>query len=316
MASSTSIFGRINFMKNKIVLITGANSGLGLVTATRVAELGAEIVLVCRDPVRGAAARRRIATAATGKPPTLLLADVSSQASIRALAAEVHGHFPRLDVLINNAGGIFDRRELTVDGIEKTFATNYLAPFLLTHLLLDLLQAAPASRVVNIASALHGARLSDLDNLQGEKRYNFMQAYKLSKFSLIVFTYALARRLAPTRIMVNCVEPGPTKTRFGDNMTGLPSLFPRVMKLLPLFRPPEVGARTPVYVASSPDIEGSTGQYYVKCKPAHSKPITHDIEVAACLWTMSERLTGPKDGTNAIRLISPPALSERYKQAS
>ena len=161
-------------MKNKIVLITGANSGLGLVTATRLAELGAEIVLVCRDPVRGAEARLQVAATATGKPPTLLLADVSSQASLRALAAELPRRFPRLDVLINNAGGIFASRELTVDGIEKTFATNYLAPFLLTHLVLDLLRAAPAGRVVNIASALHGASPSDFDNLQGEKHYNFI----------------------------------------------------------------------------------------------------------------------------------------------
>jgi retinol dehydrogenase-14 len=303
-------------MKDKIVLITGANSGIGLVTALRLAELGAEIVLVCRDPVRGAEAQRGIATAATGKPPSLLLADVSSQASIRVLAAEVYRRFPRLDVLINNAGGIFDSREFTVDGIEKTFATNYLAPFLLTHLLLDLLRAAPASRVVNIASALHSAGRNDLDNLQGEKHFNFMQAYKLSKFSVIVFTYELARRLASTQITVNCVEPGPTKTRFGDNMTGLPSLFPSVMKRLPLFRPPEIGARTPIYVASSPDIEGSTGKYYVKCKLAHSKPITHDLEMAARLWTMSELLTGLRDGTDTGILIPPAALDARSMKAS
>jgi len=303
-------------MKDKIVLITGANSGLGLVTALRLAELGAEIVLVCRDPVRGAEAQRHIATAATGKPPTLLLADVSSQASIRTLAAELHGRFPRLDVLINNAGGIFASRELTVDGIERTFATNYLAPFLLTHLVLDLLRAAPAGRVVNIASALHGASRNDLDNLQGEKHFNFMQAYKLSKFSVIVFTYELARRLASTRITVNCVEPGPTRTRFGDNMTGLPSLFPSIMKRLPLFRPPEIGARTPIYVASSPDIEGSSGKYYLKCKPAHSKPITHDLDMAARLWIMSERLTGLRDGTDMGILIPPAAQGARSRKAS
>ena len=302
-------------MKNKIVLITGANSGIGLVTALRLAELGAEIVLVCRDPGRGAEARAQVAVAATGKPPTLLLADVSSQASIHALAAELPRRFPRLDVLINNAGGMHASRELTVDGIEKTFATNYLAPFLLTHLVLDLLAAAPKGRVVNIASALHGASPSDLDNLQGEKHYNFMTAYRLSKFSVIVFTYELARRLA-SRIAVNCVEPGPTKTRFGDNMTGLPSLFPRVMKLLPIFRTPEISARTPIYVASSPEIEGRTGQYYVKCKPAHSKPITHDLEVAARLWTLSESLTGLRDGTDTVMLISPPARGARFKQAS
>jgi NAD(P)-dependent dehydrogenase (short-subunit alcohol dehydrogenase family) len=303
-------------MKNKIVLITGANSGLGLVTAVHLAELGAEIVLVCRDPVRGAEARERVAAASTGKPPTLLLADVSSQASIHALAAELPRHVPRLDVLINNAGGIFASRELTVDGIEKTFATNYLAPFLLTHLVLDLLRVAPGGRVVNIVSALHGASRDDLGNLQGEKHYNFMQAYKLSKFALIAFTYELARRLRSTRITVNCVEPGPTKTRFGDNMTGLPSLFPRLMKRLPIFRSPEVGARSPVYAAASRDIQGTTGHYFVKCQPALSKPITRDLDLAARLWTMSESLTGLRDGTDAVMLKSSSALGAHFKQAS
>lgn len=270
-------------MKDKIAVITGANSGIGLVTALRLAKFGAELILVCRDPVRGAEARKRVAAAATGKPPTLLIADVSSQASIHGLAAELPRRAPRIDVLINNAGGIFASRELTVEGIERTFATNYLGPFLLTHLVLNLLRAAPAGRVVNIASALHGARRDDLGNLQGEKHYNFMQAYKLSKFALIVFTYELARRLKSTRITVNCVEPGPTKTRFGDNMRGLPSLFPRVMKRLPIFRSPEVGARSALYVAASRDIEGTTGRYFVKCQPASSKPITRDSEVAASL---------------------------------
>ena len=303
-------------MKDKIVLITGANSGIGLVTAMRLAELGAEVVLVCRDPVRGAEARQRVGAAATGKPPTLLLADVSSQASVRALAAELPRRFPRLDVLINNAGGIFAGRELTVDGIEKTFATNYLAPFLLTHLVLDLLRSAPASRVVNIASALHGASYKDLGNLQGEQHYNFMQAYRLSKFSVIVFTYELARRLASTRITVNCVEPGPTKTRFGDNMTGLPSLFPRVMKRLPIFRPPEVGARTPVYVAASPDIEAITGQYFLKCQRSLSKPITHDLEVAARLWTLSESLTGLSEAMGTAMSQSASAVGAPSKRVS
>ncbi len=203
-----------------------------------------------------------------------------------------------------------------MDGIEKTFATNYLAPFLLTHLVLELLRASPAGRVVNIASALHGASRNDLGKLQGEKHYNFMQAYKLSKFSLIVFTYELARRLKSTRITVNCVEPGPTKTRFGDNMTELPSLFPRVMKRLPLFRSPEVGARTPVYVAASPDIEGTTGQYFLKCQPALSKPITRDLEVAARLWTLSESLTGLRDGAHTVMPKSAPAVGKLSKQAS
>ena len=292
-------------MNGKIVVITGANSGIGFVSALRLAELGAEVIMVCRDPNRGADARREIERSATGKPPRLLRADLSSQASIHALSAELHECVPRIDVLINNAGGIFARRELTVDGIEKTFATNYLAPFLLTHLLLDRVRAAPAGRIVNIASALHGADRKALHNLQGEKHYSFMLAYKLSKFAVIVFTYELARRLEGTGVTVNCVEPGPTKTRFGDNMTGLPSLFPRVMKRLPLFRSPEEGARSPLYAASSPQVEGITGTYFVRCRPALSKPITHDREITARLWKMSEYLTGLREETDSFEPALP-----------
>ena len=279
-------------MKDKIAVITGANSGLGLETARQLAARGAQIILVCRDPAWGATAQRVVAGVSTANAPILRVADVSSQASLRALAEDLRKSVPHIDVLINNAGGMFPRRELTVDGIERTLATNYLAPFLLTQLLLPSLYAAPAARIVNIASALHGVPIDVLDNLQGELKYSFMNAYRVSKFAVISFTYELAHRLSGTHVTVNCVEPGPTKTAFGDSMTGLPRLFALTMKRLPLFRPVSVGARTPVYVAASPEVESVTGKYFVKCKPAHSKPITHDHRLAARLWAVSAQLTG------------------------
>jgi NAD(P)-dependent dehydrogenase (short-subunit alcohol dehydrogenase family) len=278
-------------MQDQIVLVTGASSGLGLETARQLAKRGAQLVLVCRNPARGASAHQEVAAMATGKPPLLHIADLSSQEAIRNLAKDLSHALPRIDVLINNAGGMFARRELTVDGIEKTFATNYLAPFLLTELLLKQLRASPAARIVNIASSLHSASPDVLENLQGERRYNFMLAYKNTKFALIVFTYTLARSLIKSSITVNCVEPGPTKTGFGDNLTGLPRLLPLIMKHLPLLRPVAHGAKTPVYVASSPEVEGVTGTYFVKCKPAKTAPLTHDPQIAARLWDMSVRLT-------------------------
>src|SRR5579859_1049749 len=216
-------------MDGKVVLITGANSGVGFATARQLAELGAVVIMVCRDPGRGSAARNAVAQVATGPEPTLLLADLSSQAAVYALSDEVHARFARIDVLLNNAGAIFARRELTADGIEKTFAVNHLAPFLLTNLLLDLVRASPAGRIVTVASESHSGRL-DFDNLQGERRYSFLAAYNRSKLGNILFTYELARRLAGTGVTANCLSPGPTMTRFGDEMRGLPALFPLLMK--------------------------------------------------------------------------------------
>jgi NAD(P)-dependent dehydrogenase (short-subunit alcohol dehydrogenase family) len=277
-------------MDGNVVLITGANSGIGFATARAIAEAGATVVMICRDAARGAAARDEIAKVATGPTPILLLADLSSQAAIRALAAEVRARFPRIDVLINNAGAIFARRELTVDGIEQTFAVNHLAPFLLTNLLLDQVQAAPAGRIVTVSSEIHSGKL-DFDNLQGERHYSFFKAYQISKTANILFTYELARRLEGTGITANCLSPGPTRTGFGDNLRGLPRLMPLLMKRIPvLFVSPDQGARMPVYLATSPEVAGVSGRFFFKGRERWTKPITYDAEVAAQLWSLSERL--------------------------
>jgi len=170
----------------KTILITGASSGIGFAAARHLAADGVAVIMVSRDPARGAAARDRVVRVATGPKPVFLAADLSSQQAVRTLAAELHARFTSIDVLVNNAGAGFRRRELTVDHIERTFATNHLAAFLLTELLLDLLVASPAGRVVTTTSEVHSGRL-DFDNLQGELRYSFLSAYKRSKLANILF---------------------------------------------------------------------------------------------------------------------------------
>jgi NAD(P)-dependent dehydrogenase (short-subunit alcohol dehydrogenase family) len=284
-----SLERRNDAMRGKIVLITGANSGVGFVTARELARMGACVLMVCRDTGRGARARVEVAKAATGPAPELLLADMSSQSSVRALADDVRRRFAKIDVLINNAGGIFAQRELTADGIEKTFATNHLGPFLLTNLLLDPVCAGTGGRIVNVASESYPSRL-DFDNLQGEKRYGFLNAYFRSKLENIIFTFDLAKRLRDTGVTVNCLSPGPTRTRFGDNMTGLPGLFPRLAKRL--FPSPEKGARTLIHVASSPAVAGVSGRFFLRQRDRQTKPVTRDAQVAARLWGVSADLVG------------------------
>jgi NAD(P)-dependent dehydrogenase (short-subunit alcohol dehydrogenase family) len=281
----------VNDMHGKVVLVTGANSGVGFAAATELAALGGAMVMVCRDARRGEDARARIAEVATGPAPELLIADLSSQAEIRALAQEVRARFARIDVLLNNAGGQFSKRELSVDGIEKTFATNYLAPFMLTNLLLDLVRAAPAGRVVTVVTEAYGKQL-DFAKLRGEQSYHCFKVYRRSKLCGIVFAFELARRLEGTNTTSNAVSPGPTKTRFGDNMSGLPRLVTGVMKRLPMFGSPEKGARTLVYAAAVPELSGVSGRFFFKSREIQTKPITHDADVAARLWSVSEALCG------------------------
>jgi NAD(P)-dependent dehydrogenase (short-subunit alcohol dehydrogenase family) len=276
-------------MREKVVLITGANSGVGFVTARELARAGARVLMVCRNAERGAEARSAVAKVASGPAPELLLADISLQAAIRALARDVRQGCNQIDVLINNAAGIFAKRELTPEGIERTFATNHLGTFLLTNLLLDLLRAADGGRIVNVVSEAYPSAL-DFDNLQGEKHYGFLGAHFRSKLENIIFAIDLARRLQSSATTVNCVSPGPTRTRFGDNMTGLAGLFPRLAE--PLFPSPEKGARTLTYLASSPEVAGVSGRFFLRQRARQTKPVTRDAEVAARLWRISANLVG------------------------
>jgi NAD(P)-dependent dehydrogenase (short-subunit alcohol dehydrogenase family) len=272
----------------RTVVVTGANAGIGFATACALAKKGVRVVLVCRDPDKGKtalAAVGRVAAAAPG----LFIADFALQSSICGLSRELHEHLPRIDVLINNAGAAFARRELTPDGIEKTFAINHLAPFLLTHLVLDLIRSAPAGRSVNLTAGIPVSRASFLDNLQGEKHYSQFNAYRSSKIGNILFTYELARRLKGTGITVNCVHPGPIRTEFAYKAGGTLRLMSKIFR--PLMRSPEVGARTPVYLALDPAVAAVTGGYFVNCKQRKSARMTYDRTIAQRHWRISEQMT-------------------------
>ncbi len=278
-------------MHHKTVLITGANSGVGFVAAKELGAAGAQIVMVCRDPVRGENARVQIAELSSGADPELLLADLSSLREIRGLADEVRDRHDRIDVLLNNAGTVFNKRELTVDGIEKTFATNHIAPFLLTNLLQDLIVAAPAGRIVTVATEIYAKKL-DFANLQGERSYQFFKAYQASKLANVLFAFELARRLEGTGTTSNVVSPGPSRTGFGNGLTGAAKVFTTVMKRMPMFGTAENGARVLVYAAADPSLDGVSGRFFFKLRELETKPITHDTEITARIWRVSEELSG------------------------
>jgi NAD(P)-dependent dehydrogenase (short-subunit alcohol dehydrogenase family) len=276
-------------MRDKVCVVTGATSGIGRVAARELARMGATVVAVARDRARGEAAVAEF-TEAGGRPAELLVGDLSVQADVRRVAAEFLRRHPRLDVLVNNAGAIHSERELTADGLERTFAVNHLAYFLLTALLRPALESAPAGRVVSVSSEAHrGVRALDFANLQGERRYTPMGAYAQSKLENVLFTYELARRLARTRVTANCLHPGVIRSGFGRNNSGVVgTLFALAA---PLLSSPEKGARTTIHLASSPQVEGTTGRYFRRERPAPSSPASHDADAARRLWEVSEALT-------------------------
>ena len=284
MATSTS------HMQGKICLVTGATSGIGVVTAHALAQQGATVVLVARHAERGTATVRRITQATGNAHVELLLADLSIQAQVRQLAAAFQERFDRLDVLLNNAGALFTTRSLSADGLEMTLALNHLNYFLLTHLLLDTLKASAPARIINVASnAHHGGQINFAD-LQSERHYSGWRAYCQSKLANILFTYELTRRLAGTGVTANTVHPGFVATGFGRNNPGLFALCMRLAQLAALS--PAQGAETLIYLASSPAVQGVTGEYFVKKRPVKSSKASYDQAAARRLWQLSEQLTG------------------------
>ncbi|WP_331116628.1 SDR family oxidoreductase [Archangium sp.] len=279
-------------MQGKVCLVTGATSGIGLESVRALARLGATVVLSGRDPGRGEAALAEVRRTVPDAKLDLMLADLTSLASVRKLAQDFQARYSRLDVLLNNAGLILDRRKLTEDGFEATFATNHLAHFLLTNLLLDLLKASGASRVVNVSSEGHRmGSLAFLDDVQVERGgYSGIKVYGNSKLANILFTRGLARRLEGTKVTTNSLHPGVVRTAFGLNSEGF---FKHLVKLTaPFMLTAEGGARTSVYLASSPEVEGVSAKYFIKSKVARESKAARDDAAAEKLWRKSVELTG------------------------
>jgi retinol dehydrogenase-14 len=277
-------------MTGRTVLVTGATSGIGRATALGLATMGARLAITGRDRERTDAAAREI-RAAGGGQVDVFVGDLSSQSAVRQLAAEVLLQLPRIDVLVNNAGGYWDTRHITADGYEGTFALNHLAPFLLTNVLLDRLRLGAPARVVTVASGAHTMGRIDFDDLQGKRSYSGSRAYNQSKLANVLFTYELARRLQGTGVTANALHPGVVRTGFGAEDPGVVQrLFVPLMR--PFMKTPAQGAVTSIYLASAPDLGQVTGRYFADRKPKQSSKASYDEAVAARLWQVSADLVG------------------------
>jgi NAD(P)-dependent dehydrogenase (short-subunit alcohol dehydrogenase family) len=281
-------------MQGRICMVTGASSGLGKATALGLAKFGAQVVMVCRDKVLGEAARRDIIKQSGNTKVSLFIADLSSQSDIHALVETFEQRFDKLHVLINNAGIYLRERHLTKDGLEQTFAVNYLAPFLLTNLLLELLRASAPARIINVAGAYHRRGIIHFDDLHLARAYTGTAANNQSQLARVLFTYELARRLEGTGVTANCLHPGSVRTNITRDM-------PKTLQFLantvfrPFFVSPERGAKTILYLAASPEVETVSGKYFVNQHSVKSSRASYDTTLAKKLWTMSEWLTGLYD---------------------
>jgi NAD(P)-dependent dehydrogenase (short-subunit alcohol dehydrogenase family) len=275
-------------MEGKVCVVTGATSGIGKAAATALARLGAQVVLVGRDQGRAEAAAAEIG-AIGPVPPKVEIADLASMEQVRALAGRL-ASLERLDVLINNAGLVLGERRVTKDGFEHVFAVNHLAPFLLTNLLLPKLAGSAPARVVTVTSDAHSAAKLDLDDPSLEHGWDSWRSYANSKLANILFTRELARRLDGTGVTANCAHPGVVRTGFGRE--GKPLLRLGTTIARPFFLSPERGADTIVYLASSPDVAGETGGYYVKRQRREPSAAARDDTTARRLWDISEKMTG------------------------
>lgn len=283
--------GPTPLMAGKAVLITGGTAGIGKATAIGLAALGARVAITGRDLGRAEAAAVEIRRE-TGNPDVRAFsADLSSQAEVRRLAAEVLEAYPRLDVLVNNVGGSWASRHVTADGLEHTFAVNHLAAFLLTNLLLDRLKASAPARVVTVSSAAHSTGTIDFDDLQGEQGYSERKAYPQSKLASVLFTYELARRLEGTGVTATVLHPGVVNSGFGAEDPGL--IFKVLVPLMrPFLKTPAQGAATSIYLASSPKVDGVTGTYFANGNRKRSSDRSYDTAAGVRLWQVSADLVG------------------------
>ena len=277
-------------LAGRTVLVTGESGGIGKATALRLATMGAHVAITGRDVGRTERAAGEVRAAAGGQVDALV-ADLSSQSEVRRLAAQVLAKLPRIDVLVNNAGGYWATRHLTADGLERTFALNHLAPFLLTNLLLDRLGLSAPARVVTVSSNVQAIGQLDFDDLQGEASYSGSRAYNQSKLANVLFTYELARRLQSGAVTANALHPGLVSTSLGaEDPSGAQRLL--VPFIRPFMKSPTNGAATSAYLASAPALERVTGCYFVNSRPKRSSKRSYDQAAAARLWELSADLVG------------------------
>ncbi len=282
-------------MQGKTVVVTGGNSGIGFETTAALAAMGARVLVTARNADKGRAAVAELAQRLDGEGQLqLVVFDLADLSSVRRGAAEILELAPRLDVLVNNAGVVLSERAETVDRLEATFATNYLGPFLLTNLLLARIRESAPSRIVNVASTAHASARKGIpfDDLQSEKHYAGMRVYGRSKLANILFTLELARRLEGSRVTANSLHPGTVRTGYGADGDARGLLAFGIKISGPFFLSPAKGARTSIYLASSPDVAGVSGEYFVKCRPKEPRRWAQDPDAARRLWQVSEELVG------------------------
>ena len=276
-------------LEDQTILITGATNGIGLITARELAAMGAQVVIVGRDPSRAAETVKSMRDI-TGNPRVdALVGDLSNQADVRRIAGEFRQRYDRLNVLINNAGGVFYRHRLSAEGYDMTLAVNHLSYFMLTNLLLDMIKESAPARIINVSSAAHWVERINPDKFTNNFKIGGWWAYSQTKLMNILFTYELARRLDGT-VSANCLHPGVVATHLGRSTDGI---FRQAWDLWERMGPaPERGAQTSIYLASSPDVHGVTGKYFVNCKPQRSSPESYNEDTARRLWDASREMTG------------------------
>jgi NAD(P)-dependent dehydrogenase (short-subunit alcohol dehydrogenase family) len=275
-------------MNGKVCLVTGGTNGIGKSTALKLARIGANVIIVGRNAQKTSSVVEEIRSATGNMKVDSLLADLSSQQDVRHLAHEFRSKYSQLHVLINNAGGFFMKRQISIDGIEMTFAVNHLAGFLLSNLLLDMIKTSGHARIINVSSNAHASGKIEFDNLEGERHYS-PRAYDNSKLANILFTTELARRLQGTDVTVNSLHPGFVATGFAKNNGKFMALL--ISTLVPLMaRSAAKGAETSVYLASSSEVEGITGKYFYNSHTIPTAPQANDMVIAGKLWNVSAEM--------------------------